>query len=313
MNNRISRMIPLLLLLILVGLPVAAQDDGESDDALNTVVDAIDALNSFDNVHVTGTLAIQQEISSGGRTINSDITQDLDTTVIYVDEAINALESTVTQAITFRGGIGEGAMTMDVILVDDTFYGRTRDVSGTLTSLTLPDQWVRMDSDEAEDLGDVFEDAESAAELLGVRMLYPVNENTVTEVVENETVEIDGEPVRHWTLTLDAVAAAEETGFAELLDNAGVNPRQLGLEEDEAAQRFMENATLTVDTFVSTETGHLRRLVVDLTLDTTLDALGQEVGLVQESTSTFNYGDFNADVTIQAPDVPTEDEEADDD
>lgn len=319
-----------ILTLFLVVPLVGAQDDtglsAEEQEWLTTITTAHENLQSLDTYHVALDQNIEQTIgmagmegmedmgdmgdmgAAGGLSFDQIITQTIDIQVRTngMDQP-NDIYSQIHQTIESTApGMGSNMeLTMETLVLNGKTYLRFTEIGQMPqgSGASLPENWVEMGDFSP---GSQFLSSESLANLPDQqqRFLNMLDDETVASIEQLASETLNGQTMDVYKLTWSSGA------FDELL--AGMmGTGSLQTQQNQSVQEFMqslfENASGSQQVWIGTEDGLPHRTVVELVIEEAeLTMQQQSMTLSQTTTSTANYQNFNADVSIPTPEIASE-------
>lgn len=286
--------------LALLVFPAAAQDDA----ALELISQAVEDFAALDSFSFEAEVSLHQTIGAGtGRSA-----QTLDQNISQHMEGISELSTgnataTLSQDISVNnnGQRVQASMGFDMIVLDGTVYFRFDDLSSNIAAL-FPEGWVNFTDDRMSFPGADMLDPEGLAQLSSLALIYPINEQTVTEITELDAEELDGQTVRVFTVTLDASAVLEESGDTIL---GTMNAEAMGVDLETLIEIMSEGMELELTLWIGDD-GRLYRIEGVNSISTTLPASlagGVSATLDQQVTSVITITGFNVPVEIEAPET----------
>lgn len=326
----LKRMMPFMILVLLLAMviPVNAQDgDGLSEQELALLAEVQASVLKFYEQQ-TYAVAGQQVSTTGidmmGQKMEFTSTQNIaGQTILGKDGEVAASYQSLEQ-VTNTGIPGmstDQTFAYETILVDDMTYIRfTTSMPGIgMTSDMFPDEWTL-----------VTEDGEDS--MLSLYTLYPSfgssylpingfsNPALIDSVVEIEGEEIDGQAMRLIELQLN-VAEAQTAGFYGTNQVAtssalgavmgGGAPSNPGVPSTDAVtqeqlDQFLEGMTMVQRVWLGVDDQLPYRVEIIITIDTEMamaELGGMSLPLSVETTTTLDFGDFNAVFDITAPEI----------
>jgi hypothetical protein len=292
------RLLFCILLLTVFALPVYAQDDPRE-----IVMTAVEAMAELDSYHITTEQILDQSVSfsMNGQTSSTStrLEQTMEADYQRDGDDYNFIVTLEQQVVVdMMGSKTEVEMTMEMIVVDDEFYLRFTDVSESLESLVDPDEWLTSDNIADNPLTAMINPDGFSAQITNP-VIYPITEETVTDVEERDSDEIDGVEVRVFDLEFDTEALAESDAIQALL--GAFNTSGMGVDMEDMMRQMMRNAELELTFYIGVEDGLLYQTESALSVDGPIEISGTEVDFVQSVQNTTRFSAFNEEVEIEAP------------
>ena len=302
----IKRLFVLLLLALLAVIPAVAQDDEEDEAALDTetldyIAAAFEAMNNLDSVRIVGELTVDQEVTSAGMTIPTTITQEIDGRIGYGDDStVDQLQMTLLQELEMGMGLGSGGMTLEMRLVDGTFYVQVSNTSGLMVG-QFPEEWERLSDESTSVIAEAFGDPEALIASFNQQIQYPITEETVIELDERRETDVDDDPVRRWDVVLDPSAIRDSGALEAALGRPPGRRQRRRLRQHRRLRQGSRRRIHRV--YISTETDLIRQIDSEVVFDTALDIMGQSAELSQTAEGEFVYSEFNEPIEVEAPEL----------
>lgn len=308
--------VALISLLALATFPAFAQDgDGlsaEQQALLETVATAQQNFLNVNSYRMFGTQTTTQDIVSGvgirAVEINQMLEQTLNAEAVRSENGYNSfqtLNQVITQDITGQGSPSEFFMDMEFVIVDGEFYLRftrvPRDIEAEVQAV-FPEDWITLEdaSDlaglDALNLETLTETATSAVPT------YEWNADNVLDIEEIDAEPVGDVEVRAFSLTINTQTALADSVQA-MLNLEGIDADTIG--------QMLDSAVVNVTVYVGVEDSLIYRVDSQISLDFAAEAgtLGPDaITLDQTTESSFNFSDFNEDITITTPDLTVGDE-----
>jgi hypothetical protein len=297
-----KRLILLMLaVFVLAAVPVFAQDE-----AVQTVSDAVAAIQELDSytTHVEQTISQVVSLGSGDTAMSTtnDVVQTVDLQIVRTDDGYNTA-GVIDQTITANtaGQVQEVPLTIEIVLLDGVAFLRGSSESPLLAN-AIPTEWTEVDDNVAASNPVLASFAPSA-----LKQFYGVNaafdEDTIESITELDSAEIDGQTMRVFEIeySMDALL---ETGLLDGLTGnaqAGMSAEDLqALVED-----ILSSADAVFTAYVGEDDGLLHQLDSVLSVDTVMTFQGVSMPLQMTVTSTTTFSGFNEPVEIEVPEVGT--------
>lgn len=287
----------LLIACFLLVVPFASAQEADESDLIEYVVAAFDQILALDSVYLSGTQTIAQTITAAGDTLDQTIIQDMSGWMTFDDT--DEMDLTLVQTLSQDMGLQtiEVDMTMDMRLVDDTLYLRVYDVSPELAGL-YPDGWIDL-SDGGQDIPgmELFNIEQMTNVAANTGIILPYNEDTVLSIKELPSEELDSGEARVFLIELNGPALLDYEEMQAALGMVDIP----GVDMSAMMESMMNGASYTVQAWIDAEDAILVQIDVVLDVDTELTLMGQTMTLVQSTTSSYTYSDFNEPVEIEIP------------
>ncbi len=293
-----KRVLLLIACFLLVTPFVGAQTDDESD-LIDYVVAAFDQIMALDSVYLSGTQTIVQTITAAGETLDQTIVQDMSGWMILDDTATGEMDLTMVQNLSQDMGLQsvEVDLTMDMRLVDDTLYLRVYDLSPELAGL-YPEGWIDLSEGDQDIPGLELLNVEQMTNIAAnTGIILPYNEDTVLSIEELPSEELDSGEARVFLIELDGPALLDYEEMEQMLGMVEIP----GVDMTAMMESMMDGANYTVQVWIDAEDAILVQIDVTLDVGTDLTLMGQSMTLVQNTTSSYTYSDFNEPFEIEVP------------
>jgi hypothetical protein len=298
----------LILLVLAIFVLAAAFPVFAQDEAVQTVSDAVAALQELDSytTHVEQTIAQNIEMGSGdtAMSITNDIVQTIDLQVAKTDEGYNAV-GTIDQNIASgtAGQSQELAMTIEIVLLDGVAFLRGSSESPMLANI-IPTEWTEIDDSIATTNPTLAGFSPSALQqFYGINAAFDAE--TIESITELDSAEIDGQSMRVFEIEYSLDALLESGMLSGLTGGMGA---QAGM-SDEDLQALVEDilsgSDATYTAYIGADDGLLHQLDSVLTVDTTMNLQGMSLPLQMTVDSSSTFSGFNEPVEIEAPEVGT--------
>jgi hypothetical protein len=306
----------LALMIVILALPILAQDEEDEEAALIADISArvsaaVAQVDEFTSITLEGELSVSQRVESIATEtiINTSIDQEIEACIEYnEDGSTRAVSATLTQLLDINLGLGSGQLTIDIRVLEGEIYLRARDASGLMNGQFIEDEWFQLGATDDDNLlAQAFGDPEAIIASFSEQLQYPITMDTVIEVDDRRGRNIDDDPTERWELILDPQAVYATGALDNILE--GVETDVIGTDADVLVEKLLNGAEITLNAFLSEETGYLRRIDSEVTFDTTLEVQGESIALNQTTESEFVYGGFDESCNVQAPGEETEDDE----
>lgn len=309
------------LLLIMTVLVLAACGGGnsgpqepvltEADVAnLNLVTNALNTVNTLNTFEVSVDRTVTQNATTT-RTVTQLLTDKLTAKAQYVSADLTAVEIETTQNYTADFAQQSGSRILSVIEANGETYVKVDRALGALSG-NYRNGWVNTKFEPRGIPGLETLDIETFKESVARPLPFNIPREAVTSIREQARTEIDGQPVRVFTLRIEARRAGDKTAFEKLLVNFALDeltPYQIQI-------NTALGGAMVVDVTVSLGEVDNRVYRVDMNANTTAnitslfpkDTLptGTAATVTQTIASSHVYGSFNLPMRIAAPDGATQ-------
>lgn len=306
MRNYLAALLGAVLVL-LFAVPVTAQPDAPYDPEHLALIQRASAnFIALESYNAQGTSLIIQYITleDRGRTenVSQTITQELNGFYITNQNGAPAMSNTIIQQLetVVSGRTVGGGVTMDLRVVDETFYARMSNATGDLIGL-YPSGWVNVSQDPTRIPGLELINAENYVTLIAQQ--YSFAEGTIRSIVELSQIEHEGNTFHRFMVEMDIDGLRASGELEQALGS--FNLESLGLGADELVQAIISGMRIKYTVTVGAE-----ELIYGAELDITTDAVysgtltgGAVMRLQQTIANIFTYGDFNGPFEVLVPEV----------
>ena len=274
---------------------------GQDEDLLTFVNDAYTTLAEQASVRATMFQEMTQEISVQGVTINVLITQEGNGAMIYEDGAIAAMEMSLVQTMESDGltlGAGDSPTVMDMILIDDAFYMRSDAIASVLGRQA--DEWINLN----ESGGVIPIDADQFTNLMTSNMMqFALDEDMVHSVKELSGDDVVDQSMRVIVLDFDVQGVLDSPAGAAAFGALDLESLAAGVVDfDDLLREMFDGAEMTMTLWIGAEDKLIYRADSDMMIDADVRISGQSMSMVVDMVQSVTYYDFNAPITIEAPD-----------
>lgn len=293
--------------LLLFALPVTAQPDAPYDPEHLALIQRASAnFIALESYNAQGTSLIIQHITVDDRGISESLTQTISQELngFYVtnQNGAPAMSNTIVQQLeaVVGGRTTRGGVTMDLRVVDETFYARMSNATGDLIGL-YPSGWVNVSEDPTRIPGLELINAENYVTLIAQQ--YTFGEGTVRSIIALNPIEHEGNTFRRFTVEMDIDGLRASGELDQALGS--FNLESLGMGAEELIQAVIAGMRIKYTLTVGDD-----ELIYGAELDITTNAEysgaltgGAVMHLQQTIANIFTYGDFNGPFEVLAPEA----------
>ncbi len=277
---------------------------------LNLVTNALNTINTLNTFALNAERTMTQAANTT-RAVNQSLNEKLTAKAQYVSGAQTAVEIEAAQNYTADFGQQSGSRILGVIEANGETYVKVDRALGALSG-NYRSGWVNTKFEPRGIPGLETFDVEAFKEMVARPLPFNIPREAVTSIREQAKTEIDGQPIRVFSLRIEARRAGDKTAFEKLLYNFALEE----LVPYQAAINTALGGAMVVDMTVSIGEVDNRVYRVDLSASTTAnvtglfpkDALptGTAATVSQTLKANFVYSSFNLPMRITAPEGGTQ-------
>lgn len=304
------------LLLIITLLALAACGGGssgpqepvltEADVAnLNLVTNALNTINTLNTFELTLDRTVTQNATTT-RAVSQSLADKLTAKAQYISADLSAVEIETTQNYTADFGQQSGSRIISVIEANGETYVKVDRALGALSG-SYRSGWVNTKFEPRGIPGLETLDIEVFKESVVLPLPFNIPREAVTSIREQPKTEIDGQPVRVFTVRIESRRAGDKTAFEKLLGGFTLDE----LTPYQAQVNTALSGAMVVDVTVSFGEVDNRVYRVDVKANATAnvtslfpkDAIptGTAASVTQTITSSHVYSNFNLPMRITEP------------
>jgi len=277
---------------------------------LNLVTNALNTINTLNTFALSMDRTVTQ-VSNTTRAVSQSLNDQLTAKAQYVSGAQTAVEIETTQNYTADFGQQSGSRILGVIEANGETYVKVDRALGALSG-NYRSGWVNTKFEPRGIPGLESLDVEAFKESVAFPLPFNIPREGVTSIREQAKTEIDGQPVRVFTVRIEARRAGDKTAFEKLLYNFALEE----LVPYQAAINTALGGAMVVDMTISIGEVDNRVYRVDLSATTTANVTAQfpkdtlptgtAATVSQTLTASYVYSSFNLPMRITTPEGVTQ-------